>query len=89
MEQAFAARHVDELIMGDWEEVQVEWGLLSPEEADRQRESRVLPQTSFSPTPRTLSAPASSAQMRREREEVHKKARHKMAKASRKKNRKR
>ncbi len=88
IERAFAARRVDLAIMGDWVDAQVELGLLSAEEAE-QRRPRELPQTPF-PTaaPETVSPPVSSKEIR-QRVAVHKKFKGKMAKQSRKKNRKR
>ncbi len=88
VERAFAARRVDLTIMGDWVDAQVELGLLSAEEAG-QRRPRELPETPF-PTAahETVSPPVSSKEIR-QRVAVHKKSKGKMAKQSRKKNRKR
>jgi len=88
LERAFAARRVDPMVMGDWVDAQVELGLLSAEEAG-QRRPRELPETPF-PTAahETVSPPVSSKEIR-QRVAVHKKSKGKMAKQSRKKNRKR
>ena len=88
IERAFAARRVDPMVMGDWVDAQVELGLLSAEEAG-QRRPKELPETPF-PTAahETVSPPVSSKEIR-QRVAVHKKFKGKMAKQSRKKNRKR
>jgi PBS lyase HEAT-like repeat len=88
IERAFAEGYVDPLVMGDWEDVQVELGLKSAEEGapkqiSKWRES-LLPSP---PTEETLT-PASS-QVTHKQKAAQKKAKSKMAKLSRKKNRKR
>jgi hypothetical protein len=88
IERAFAEGYVDPMVMGDWEDVQVELGLKSAQEvAPKQRgdwrESPLLsPEASepFTPAPSQVTHKQKAAQ---------KKARSKMAKLSRKKNRKR
>ena len=88
IERAFASRRVDLTIMGDWVDAQVELGLLSAEEAG-QRRPKELPQTPFLTAAReTVSLPVSSKEIR-QRVAGHKKSKGKMAKQSRKKNRKR
>src|SRR6266702_6013884 len=88
IERAFASRRVDLTIMGDWVDAQVELGLLSAEEA-AQRRPKELPQTPFLTAAReTVSLPVSSKEIR-QRVAGHKKSKGKMAKQSRKKNRKR
>lgn len=88
IEQAFAARSIDPSIAGDWEDVQIEFGLKSPAEIEQER-AKALPETPFpSPAEKTLPPPISQKE-RSHREAAHKKARNKMASQSRKKNRKR
>ena len=88
IERAFAARRVDLMVMGDWVDAQVLLGLLPAEEAG-QRRSKKLPETPFPTTAReVIPAPVSSRESR-QHVAVHKKAKGKMAKQSRKKNRKR
>ena len=88
IERAFAEGYVDPIVMGDWDDVQVELGLKSAEELAQKRASspgeRLLPSA---PTEGTLS-PISS-QVVPKQTAIHKKAKSKMAKQSRKKNRKR
>jgi hypothetical protein len=88
IEQAFAEGYVDPTVMGDWDDVQVELGLKSPEELAQKRASNLgekpLPSASaertFSPI---------SPQVAHKQKATHKKAKSQMAKQSRKKNRKR
>lgn len=87
IERAFAARHVDPTIMGDWEVVQAKLGWHSPE-AVGQRRTRELPQTPFPSTARERTPPQSSSRDSHSREAARRKAKSKMAKQSRKKNRK-
>jgi hypothetical protein len=87
MERAFRARKVDPMIMGDWEDVQVELGLPSAE-AIEQRIER-LQGTPLPSAAQERTAVQLTAEERRHHEAAHKKARNKLAKASRKKNRKR
>ncbi len=87
IERAFAARRVDLMVMGDWEDVQVKLGLLLPEEAEQRRPKKLL-ETPFRSTPRD-DASTASAKESHQREAGHRKAKSKMAKQSRKKNRKR
>jgi PBS lyase HEAT-like repeat len=88
IERAFAEGYVDPLVMGDWDDVQVELGLKSAEEvASRQRSD-----WGESPLPTPVAqepfTPASS-QLTHKQKAAQKKAKSKMAKLSRKKNRKR
>ena len=76
MEQAFAAERVNPIVMGDWEDVQVRLGLKTPE-------------ASMPSTTQEMTSPQVSSKPRHAREAAHKKTRSKMAKQSRKKNRKR
>ena len=59
MERAFAAKRVDPIVMGEWEDVQVELGLKSTEEVEQSRSKRVL-QTPFPSTAREMPPPAGS-----------------------------
>ncbi len=87
IERAFAEGHVDPMVMGDWEDVQVELGLKSAEEVAqkraRKRGERLWPSSSAEVT----FAPVSSKVAHKEKA-TQKKAKSKMAKLSRKKNRK-
>jgi Protein of unknown function (DUF1186) len=84
MERAFAAKCVDPIVMGQWEDVQVDLGLKSPEEVEQKRSQRLLKPLSTS-TAHEMPSPKVS----RKNETGHRKAKSKMAKQSRKKNRKR
>ncbi len=88
IERAFDEGYVDPIVMGDWDDVQVELGLKSAEEVAQKRasdrEKRQLPFTSAEGT----FFPVSSKVAHKEKA-AHKKAKSKMAKQSRKKNRKR
>jgi hypothetical protein len=75
------------MVMGDWDDVQVELGLKSREEVEQSRSSR-LTELPF-PSGNKITFPQTSPQARREHQATHKKAKNKMAKQSRKKNRKR
>lgn len=91
IERAFAADSVDLFVMGDWDDVQVELGLLSAEELEQRRSSRSLPETPFpSSTQKVMLSQAVSRESSK-REMTHRKAKNKskMAKQSRKKNRRR
>jgi hypothetical protein len=85
MQRAFAANSVDLIVQGDWDDVQVELGLKSPTELP-QRPSNFLPETPFSLTAQKPSPDISSSHQQKK---VHAKVKNKMAKQSRKKNRKR
>ncbi|HYU76437.1 MAG TPA: hypothetical protein VEL31_27520 [Ktedonobacteraceae bacterium] len=88
IERAYAARCVDLMLMGDWDDVQVEFGLLSAEELMQRRSSKLPEASSPSPAHQTIHAQVSTRE-NRQREAVQKKAKNKMVKESRKKNRKR
>src|SRR5947207_3633038 len=88
IERAFAANAVDIYLMGDWEDVQVELGLLSAEELE-QRRSKILPKIPVPTLAHEMAYPTRSSKEHRQREAAHQKTRNKMAKQSRKKNRKR
>jgi hypothetical protein len=76
------------MVVGDWVDVQVLLGLLSAEEAEQQR-PKALPETPFPSKTREMIPTPVPGRERRQRVAVHKKAKGKMAKQSRKKNRKR
>ncbi len=84
MERAFAAKRVDPIAMGQWEDVQVELGLKSPEEVKQKRAQRLL-----KPLSTSTAHEMTSLKVSRKNETGHRKAKSKMAKQSRKKNRKR
>ncbi len=85
MERAFAAHAVDESIIGDWDEVQVELGLKSREEVPQKRFQPYLDSSLLFPADDV----ATSSGKRHSDGVSRKKAKNKMAKQSRKKNRKR
>src|SRR5947209_6419078 len=85
MERAFAAKRVDPIVMGQWEDVQVELGLKSPEEIEQKRSQRLLKPLSTS-TAHEMTSFQVSSNVSRKHEIGHKKAKSKMAKQSRKKN---
>jgi hypothetical protein len=88
IERAFAQGYVDPLVMGDWEDVQVELGLKSTEKVALKQGNTWS--ESLSPSPEA-SEPFTSAssQLTHKQKAAQKKAKSKMAKLSRKKNRKR
>jgi len=93
MERAFAADRVDTFVMGDWYELQVELGLMSREEALEERRNQtvaesVLSSISAGSSP-SVSANAYTRHTSRRSGGDRKKAKNKMAKQSRKKNKKR
>jgi hypothetical protein len=88
MEWAFAAKRVDPNVMGDWEDVQVELGLKTAAEVEQSRSNR-LPETPFPSRAREMPSPQVSSRERHQREAAQRKAKGKLAKQSRKKNRKR
>jgi hypothetical protein len=90
IERAFAAKCVDPMVMGDWKDVQFELGLLSAEEVEeieQRRAKRDATRLPLAPLGQ-ITLPLSSSDERRRHEASHKKAKSKMAKQSRKKNRK-
>jgi hypothetical protein len=93
MERAFAADRVDLLLMGDWDDVQVELGLKSEEEVREERRNRAVVENVLSSigaggSPSASAHPSDRHTSRRGGED-RKKAKSKMAKQSRKKNKKR
>jgi hypothetical protein len=78
MERAFAADDVDEFVSGDWEDIQVELGLL---------EKRLTPPPSYRPDP--LPAAPQLAEPHAPQSKSRKQSKRKMQKQSRKQNRKR
>ncbi len=90
IEQAFAAKSVDLFLIGDWEDVQVELGLLSAEELEQRRSrTKTLPETPFPSLTHEMAFSPSPSKKSSPREVTYRKAKSKMAKQSRKKNRKR
>jgi hypothetical protein len=87
IERAFAARRVDPTIMGDWVDVQVELGLLSPGEAEQRRPKESA--RDFFSFQDEMTPPLVPSKERHQSAAVHKKTKSKMAKQSRKNNRKR
>jgi hypothetical protein len=88
IERAFAEGYVDPIVMGDWEEVQVELGLKSAEEVAPKQRSEWRESLLPTPAAEKTFTPASS-QVAHKQKAMQKKAKSKMAKLSRKKNRKR
>ena len=100
IERAFAADRIDEFIVGDWDDVQVEFGMKSREEVEEKRRQEnaarershpglsredsfyASPQSYLNPNPSYIAAPVSTG-----KSSNRNKAKAKMAKASRKKNR--
>ncbi len=87
MERAFAADRVDTILMGDWDDVQVELGLKSEEEVLEERRNRAVVENVLSSIGAGGSASARHTSRRSGND--RKKAKNKMAKQSRKKNKKR
>ncbi len=88
IERAFAEGYVDPLVMGDWEDVQVELGLKSAEEVAPKQISKWRESLLPSP-PAEETFTAASSQVTHKQKAAQKKVKSKMAKLSRKKNRKR
>lgn len=88
IERAFAQGYVDPMVMGDWEDVQVELGLKSAEEGTPKQVNKWRESLLRSPQASETFTPASS-QVTHKHKVTQKKAKTKMAKLSRKKNRKR
>ncbi len=88
IERAFAEGYVDPMVMGDWEDVQVELGLKSAEEGAPKQVSKWRESLLPSPPVEETFTPASS-RVAHKQKATQKKAKSKMAKLSRKKNRKR
>ena len=80
MEEAFAARRVDDMVMGDWEDVQIELGLLA------ERLTPFRPEWSLLGEPPAASSAKPSTGRTSDRQ---RKAKRKQARASRKQNRRR
>jgi Protein of unknown function (DUF1186) len=87
IERAFAEGYVDPMVMGDWEDVQVELGLKSAEEVAHKQVSKWRESLLPPPPAEQTFTPASSQVTHKK--DTQKKAKSKMAKLSRKKNRKR
>jgi hypothetical protein len=90
IERAFAADCVDLSIAGDWDDVQIALGLKSPVEKHQRRYSPLFGTTAQSMTEERAGSPGlSSSEPARKRNVANKKVKQKMAKQSRKKNRRR
>ncbi len=87
MKRAFEANSVDLMVIGDWDDVQVELGFISPEQIP-QRTSDFLPETPFSSTTQKTST-FTDISVSHQQKNKRAKVKNKMAKQSRKKNRKR
>lgn len=87
--QAYAAGCVDPMILGNWDDAQVEFGLLSAEEAARHRSRKFTGTPVLSSPLRETLHPQISVRDNHQRTAGQKKAKSKMAKQSRKNNRKR
>lgn len=89
IERAFAADKVDTLFMGDWDEVQIQLGLQTTQQLDDKRrkewEEEVAQREQAHPADVPVSNPYSTPS-HPHKQTVKKKAKAKMAKASRKKN---
>ncbi len=88
VERAYAAGCVDFMLLGGWDDAQFEFGVLSEEEVEERRSRRLFETPSFSPTRKTIH-PQVSVKESHQRAATQKKTKSKMAKQSRKKNRKR
>lgn len=88
IERAFAEGYVDPMVMGDWEDVQVELGLQPAEEVTSRQRSDWRASPLPPPQASEPFTPVSS-QVTHKQRAAQKKAKSKMAKLSRKKNRKR
>lgn len=87
MEAAFAAGHVDESVSGNWDDAQVLLGLKEPDAAFYARERRRM--AAMTGEAEDDEPPAGVPKKPTAAEKAKKKAKQKLAKASRKKNRKR
>ncbi len=87
MEAAFAAGRVDEAVSGNWDDAQVLLGLKPPDAAFRARERARM--AALQGEDEDAQAPVNSAKPPTAMDKAKKKAKAKLAKASRKKNRKR
>jgi len=86
MERAFAGGHVDVLVVGDWEDVQVELGLKAARETPR---ARAFPMLFDAPRQDTRKYDASRRTAGADEPAAKAKSKRKQARAARKKNRKR
>jgi len=90
IERAFAADCVDLSIAGDWDDVQIELGLKSPVEILQERHSPLFDRSAHSLDEASPVSPGLfSSEPARKRNVAHNKAKRKMIKQSRKKNRRR
>jgi len=86
MERAFAGGHVDVMVVGDWEDVQVELGLKASRETPR---ARTFPMLFDAPRQDTRKHDASRRKTSADEPAAKAKSKRKQARAARKKNRKR
>jgi HEAT repeat protein len=90
IERAFATDCVDLSIAGDWDDVQIELGLKSPVEILQERHSPLFDRSAHSLAEASAVSPGLfSSEPARKRNVAHNKAKRKMIKQSRKKNRRR
>jgi hypothetical protein len=89
IERAFAEGYVDPMVMGGWEDVQVELGLKSAEEVAPKQVSKWRESLWPSSPPAEETFTPVSSQVAHKQKATQKKAKSKMAQLSRKKNRKR
>ena len=94
IEQAFKDDHIDLSIVGDWDDVRESLGLMSPEEVEQRHAAKLAALSTLTPTFGAARPPLGFSgdvepTVNRARTVSHKKAKNKMAKQSRKKNRKR
>jgi hypothetical protein len=88
IEEAFKAERIDPFMM-DWEDVQEELGLLPADKMERRRNQPLIPNFFSSPLPQEDFHSERPARKKSVHGTAHQKSKEKMAKQSRKKNRKR
>ena len=86
IEQAFAANRVDLMVMGDWDDVQVELGLKAPD-PNKRRRLNPLAQQFWETAERITAAKRNAAAMAERKAKIQKKKKRKIAKKTRKQNR--
>jgi hypothetical protein len=89
IERAFAEGYVDPIVMGDWGDVQVELGLKSPEEVVPKQVKKWSDENLSSSPQASETLTSASSRLTQKHKAAQKKAKSKMAKLSRKKNRRR
>lgn len=88
VERAYAAGCVDPMLLGGWDDAQFEFGVISEEEVE-QRHFRMFSEAPLLSPPHETIHPQISTKEKHQRVATQKKTKSKMAKQSRKKNRKR